>query len=1065
VVVAVVGCEGPEGLAEATEADVTVAFTFGWPLRMPLPNDLLTRIDPTATSGVRLNLPFEPTSRTTERLSEQLDRLDGWGLSGSITIPFSADIDIEDLLARHPPFDTDPSDDAIVVIDIDERSAEYGRAFRLDPGNGEHPEILGHRDAYGTSDVHADDLTVLFSELDEDRNGNGRLDPGEDDDRDGLLDAREDRNGNGRLDPPEDRDGDGILDVPNWREPSDRPTTLAERADALLTGYDRESHSLFVRPAVPFREHTRYAVLVTRRVIDLAGHPVGSPFPFIHHAEQAIDLESLVDVLPSGLSLTDIAFAFSFTTQSVTQPWIELREGLRGVGPKAGLGTSIPATITSRSTSLRPEQASTLFQSLVRRYVGVVENTEVEQTLVEAQRYIDVHVMGTFASAQPFEPTTTSSVWPEPLTAPLDPVDVPFWLALPRPEVLGERSGALPCVILLHDLGSSRLEVMLEHAGHWAGQGFAVVAIDLAAHGPAVTDEDRALFRGLLGPSHRDVADALALARTGVRDIDGDGRVDSGAGAWTYDPFHNRDVLRQSVLDIMQFIRILDSFDGQRTWTFETEAGGSDTDGLAGDFDGDGQIDLGRASAIHVVGWGEGANVATLIAALEPRVDTVVAVGGGARLADLQFHSSDPLRIASVRSVIGPSFLLTVFDSGITIAHAEFPERNGTAEVPFRVLVPPTALGAGGVPGIDIQIRPGDTVVAEIPFENRRRCGYVHADDLDDGVAGRARIDLPSDRLQAVSFRIYRGPVLADAGETCSLVADAPAPVVTLQSYSVTADAAGDPITYEGRVVVGPLLTLSEGLGTSRASERLRSYRDLAQIALDVVDPGVFARHLDAEPIRYPELDDATSARALWIAAGGDIRHPLSHTVALAEAAGHLDLDFAQSLEASDLLEGVATLQRRRYGRVPDSELVGSLLGIDPSLGVLVDVQQWGADSDPWGGDVPRTERPTDPWRDPEVQRDGGLLVPYALPSGLEAFPLAGDFIDRTLALCRLQFGAFAEPCEPSLVSGHVYDFGWALIHVMTDFVQERVAVEPLGSRCWDRDSCDRFPPLPPTRP
>ena len=50
----------------------------------------------------------------------------------------------------------------------------------------------------------------------EDLNGNRRLDPGEDWDRDGRLDGVEaDRNGNNRLDPEEDLDGDGIRDGAN----------------------------------------------------------------------------------------------------------------------------------------------------------------------------------------------------------------------------------------------------------------------------------------------------------------------------------------------------------------------------------------------------------------------------------------------------------------------------------------------------------------------------------------------------------------------------------------------------------------------------------------------------------------------------------------------------------------------------------------------------------------------------------------------------------------------------------------------------------------------------------
>ena len=123
-------------------------------------------------------------------------------------------------------------------------------------------------------------LSLFFDETDEDLDGDGILDPGEDLNGNGVLDPGEDLNENGLLDPPEDTDADGVLDKPNYL-PGMNPARddLPGRADALMYFYERESHTLIAQPLEPLRERTTYAVVVTRRLLDADGEPVGSPIP------------------------------------------------------------------------------------------------------------------------------------------------------------------------------------------------------------------------------------------------------------------------------------------------------------------------------------------------------------------------------------------------------------------------------------------------------------------------------------------------------------------------------------------------------------------------------------------------------------------------------------------------------------------------------------------------------------------------------------------------------------------------------------------------------------------
>ena len=88
-----------------------------------------------------------------------------------------------------------------------------------------------------------------------------------------------------------------------------------------------------------------------------------------------------------------------------------------------------------------------------------------------------------------------------------------------------------------------------------------------------------------------------------ARDLNNDGTVDSGGDFWTADTFHPHAV-RQTVSDWMAFIRVLRSFNGQRQWDLDVyDAEGVRLTGVAGDLDGDGQVDLGGHN--QYFGWGQ----------------------------------------------------------------------------------------------------------------------------------------------------------------------------------------------------------------------------------------------------------------------------------------------------------------------------------------------------------------------------------------------------------------------------------------------------------------------------
>ena len=146
-------------------------------------------------------------------------------------------------------------------------------------------------------------------------------------------------------------------------------------------------------------------------------------------------------------------------------------------------------------------------------------------------------------------------------------------------------------------------------------------------------------------------------------DMNNDGRNDSGADFWTAYVFHTRDIVRQCALDHMALIRMINSFDGERTWG-ENEWG-MDPNGLAGDFDGDGAVDIGRGSKITMIGGSLGGIMATILGGLDPAVDAVAPIAGGGGLGNIGSRSMQGgVREAVILRVMAPIFTGTLEEDG-----------------------------------------------------------------------------------------------------------------------------------------------------------------------------------------------------------------------------------------------------------------------------------------------------------------------------------------------------------------------------------------------------------------
>lgn len=1059
------GCmaDSPEGLGFGNDAQTTVVMDFDHepnPL-MPLPNDLATRADPNSPTGRRLNASIIAPTQYESRTRELIDELDGWGSFQPITVPFTGRLSITNIRERHDDADYDLSDDVIYLVDVDPDSPEFGTFHHMDLGNGNYPAVLESPNRYGKHDPRAWTLSLLFEEADEDLNDNGVLDPGEDTNRNGQLDDGEDLDDDGVLDPPEDTDADGVLDSPNYL-PGHRPTVddWAGRADALMTFYEAETNTLVARPLKPLRERTTYAVVVTNRLLDADGAPVGSPYPFINHNAHTAGLEPLPSILSSNggllgnLDIDDVVFAWTFTTQSTMTHWSAVRDGLYGHGIQAHLGQDFPArldgiaapwdteTVDRENPSiLYTEHWDALFRLILGQLFELDPTTSAYAAIVDSWRYVDFQVFGTYTSPQLFnrvdddgEPLgLNDQSWPPDLdrvAAETRPETVHFWMTVPRREMSNRGNDEpVPVAILAHGYLTNRLE-LLPYVGFFAKYGFATIAIDDVSHGLDLSAEEQELA-GFLGESFGlgPLVEELASGR--AFDQDGDGEIDAGSDFWTGYGFHNRDNVRQSLLDHVQAIRILRSFDGQRRWEFDLDGDGENE--LAGDFDADGVVDLGGDVEYVSMGGSLGGLMSVLLGSVEPAITAVAPVSGGAGLFDVAQRSHNPgVPEAVLMRLMGPLYVGTLDTEANTLLVETFlPKLQRSATLPVGTVS-------------DVMV--GDTLVVENLVNGERGCGYLSA-------GGTVRASVATDDGDPHLVSLYRGPALITGSTTCEVV-DGLQAYANIDEFEVELDYLGE--TFEAG---STLEALGDGLGHQRVTPDLRRSLNLAQLMGEPADPAVYARHLHDDPYTYPGTGETTGAHAMVVTTLGDMAVPGSTGVALGRAAGYIDF-----LNPDP-----------RYGVPPNQALIDTYVVESVNVlnrytnaagqGIHLDVENFSEGTDMWGEDQPRHDEPFHFWSDTDVEgnpRGGitGAIFPLPVPDGMHGFPFPGDLTDQHLENCR-------ETCEEDDGCGCdelvPFDIGNFMFNTLGRYMRSG-AQEFSIDMCNSTNDCDDFPPLPPVR-
>ncbi len=1041
---------------------------------LPLPNDVATWPDPTSPTGRRINVSLVAPTAFERQTREQFDRLDGWGTYGAITIPFTEHVDVRDFFERQGGGSAAFSEEgfrrhAVYVVDM-----ETGEAMPLDVNSGNFHYVLDRTDLYFEHDPRSTESNLLFETVEEDVNGNGVLDPGE------------------------DTDFDGHLDHPNTFDGTiqDELSTV----DEMTWFYERETKTLILRPILPLRGRRTYAVVVTERLVGENGESVRSPFDGVHHYSQYEELNRLPELLSrhpdtygslAENGWDEIAFAWTFTTQSIYEDIDTLRAGLYGEGPFARLADEFPVDYvpaTLQGGRACEVQGSAIvapgdrFLEVVRTAGTAVLGLTEEQVEDVLTTYEDLdHVTLTFHDTPYYlgeggetDLTESFSIDSQSGEGRIGRERVSMLTFVPKETP--EHQQPFPVAFYVHGYSSTAAEP-IPFAGYMLQHGIAASMLNAEGHGLPVGDGIgnllEILFQSVcLSPT------APALVDGRAPDVNGDGTPDSGADFWTAYVFHTRDVLRQTVLDHMRAIQIIRSFDGRRATPMALGMIGDDPleydadlfeyDGrdIAGDFDGNGRPDFGGPDVdISMTGGSLGGIVTGITGGAEPALRSVAPIVGAGGLTDVAARIDMGLvRAAMHLRMMGPFVMsrpAASFGENTSCAEGEHSLYflsalgNTRAETEFAC-VPDDALAP-------------DSVMMVRNLENNE----VACAGATNGVGGAFRIPFPADEDDPLQIEIYRGASLEVEFEHCRLQTPR-APDILIDQFGVDPSACERCGSYalEEFAAESPLISPHSGFGMKRQTPSLRRLLMLAQVGLDPADPVNFARRVFLEPVGSTDIP-AAPKNLLVLNATGDQSVPVSAGNAYARAAGLLPFappgappwlrEWTAPEWFGELYDGVATpndllIQQHvlegvdRLGRHPIEGAENFLFDID---NIAEGRQRFSANGraqsiEPDALTPPSLDRPlrwvrasgpmnprVDPWR-PVVGGDiSGLLNYYAIPNGVHGF-------DKVF---------YTEDVDPWDTSQYIINLvaRWGA----TSGQDLRYYSDPLGHQCLEDSSCD----------
>jgi hypothetical protein len=579
---------------------VVVSDGAGGALVSPFPDDRLTVADATSPTGKRLAVPLRTDTARFAGIAAEIAKLDGFGVRAPIEVGFDDDLDPATI-----------RDDTVVVVNVG-RSARRGERAALDLGRGSYPTSVN-----GPTSFYA---------------------------RDPLA-------------------GSGDIVAP--------PGGLAQ--------YEAASRTLVLRPLAPLEEGARHVVLLLDGLRGANGAPVSPPGTAAFMRDTGDDDAIGRALAAVGASPASIRYQWAFTTGTPTRELRALADGLGGSGPFAAALAAEPPKLERIDRLdlggvspyvLDAAILGPLFQA-IRDVAAPATTTSWEaRQLVEALAIVDLRAASyvAFGSiAGPDLRTSARATFDVDLASGRASVAkgrTTFMLIVPTPcAANGYAKPPYPVLLCGHGEARSRVDG-LALAGIATRHGWALAAFDAVDHGPddALAHLPRLVQQSVQGAQNIATAKGL-IATLGVvlgapptptasledqlktvlwkgklaplfhdgraTDVDGDGYTDSGALYFTADVFRTRDIVRQTMIDIMSLERVLAGFGVDRN-------GNGKLDPEEGDLDGDGICDVGGPGArFAYTGISLGGIIGAALVGADPQIERADLMSPGAGFTDI----------------------------------------------------------------------------------------------------------------------------------------------------------------------------------------------------------------------------------------------------------------------------------------------------------------------------------------------------------------------------------------------------------------------------------------------
>ena len=363
--------------------------------------------------------------------------------------------------------------------------------------------------------------------------------------------------------------------------------------------WDPPTHTLHAESDEVLEQHHKYAVIVTDGVRDTSGKAVKAMSDFDLDANNVpawyqARLKEVFNVARAqGLRKSDIVSASAFTTQSVTPVMERIRESIKASTPAPAdflLGPSGERTVFPRSQ--------------------VLSVTWVRQTIVNPPGFSDQSLnlapldvvpgaVGTMAYGRYNSPEYTvhpgeyiPAVGTRADTPPVQAINtIYFTLYLPAGD---KPAGGWPVAILSGGSRMNKHATPTAFGAKLAEHGIAAIAINHVGQGFGPLTKLRITMTDSTSLEFADAGRGVDQNSDNViGEVEGSGA--AAKRSWTV---AGRDAFRQTIIDFMQLVRVIE---------------------VGMDVDGDGIADI-DPSRIYFVGAAQGSMVGTLFLALEPKV-------------------------------------------------------------------------------------------------------------------------------------------------------------------------------------------------------------------------------------------------------------------------------------------------------------------------------------------------------------------------------------------------------------------------------------------------------------